>query len=81
MVTERRPAVGKESVSLEAKRAFPFRLYGWTRPGRMALSTAVSGVLLTRKKSQVQTLPRPPARMALWTPVLSLLARDLPVNH
>jgi hypothetical protein len=37
--------------------------------------------LLTRKGSQVQTLSRPPARMALWTPLLLLLASDLPENH
>jgi hypothetical protein len=51
---------------LDAKRAFPFRIYGQTRPGRTAAgttaSTAVPGVLLTRKRSQVQTLSRPPAR-------------------
>jgi hypothetical protein len=28
MVTERRQEVVKESVPLDAKRAFPFRLYG-----------------------------------------------------
>jgi hypothetical protein len=57
---ERRQEVVKESVSLDVKRAFPFRLYGRRRPGRTAASTAVPGVLLTRKRSQVQTLSRPP---------------------
>jgi hypothetical protein len=51
---------GKESVSLYAKRAFPYGMYGWRRPGRTVPSTAVPGVLLTRKRSQVQTLSRPP---------------------
>jgi hypothetical protein len=44
----------KESVSLDAKRAFPYRIYGSARPGRTAGSTAVPSVLLTRKGSQVQ---------------------------
>jgi hypothetical protein len=52
--------VPKESVSLDVKRAFPFGIDGWTRPGGTARSTAVPGVLLTRKRSQVQTLSRPP---------------------
>jgi hypothetical protein len=52
--------VPKESVSLDVKRAFPFRLDGRARPGRTASSTAVPCVLLTRKRSQVQTLSRPP---------------------
>jgi hypothetical protein len=51
----------KESASLDARRAFPFRLYGRSRPGRTAPSTAVPGGLLTQKGSQVQTLSRPPA--------------------
>jgi len=34
----------KESVSLDAKTAFPFGLYGRRRPGRTASSTAVPGV-------------------------------------
>jgi hypothetical protein len=38
--------------------------YGRGRPGRTASSTAVPGVLLTRKRSQVQTLSRPPDRSA-----------------
>jgi hypothetical protein len=52
--------VPKESVSLDVKRAFPFSLDGRSRPGRTTVSTAVSYVLLTRKRSQVQTLSRPP---------------------
>ena len=52
----------KENISLDAKRAFPFRLYGRTRPGETAGSTAVPCVLLTRKGSQVQSLSRPPTR-------------------
>ena len=56
---QRRSRSGKESVSLDVKRAFPFRLYGQARPGRTAPSTAVPSVLLTRKRSQVQTLSRP----------------------
>jgi hypothetical protein len=60
MAGERRQAVAKESVSLDVKRAFPFGLYGRRRPGRAAASTAVPCVLLTRKRSQVQTLSRPP---------------------
>ena len=43
--------MAEESVLLNAKRAFPFRVYGRTRPGRTASSTAVPGVLLTRKRS------------------------------
>jgi hypothetical protein len=31
------------------QRAFPFHIHGRTRPGRTAVSTAVPGVLLTRK--------------------------------
>jgi hypothetical protein len=50
---------GEESVSLYAKRAFPYGTYGQTRPGRMAVSTAVPSVLLTRKRTEVQLLPRP----------------------
>jgi hypothetical protein len=46
----------QESVSL----AFPSRLYGWRRPGRTASSTAVPCILLTRKRTEVQLLPRPP---------------------
>jgi hypothetical protein len=72
---------GEESVSLHAKRAFPYGTYGQTRPGRRASSTAVPCVLLTRKGSQVQTLSRPPAPSALWTPPPSSLARDLPDKH
>jgi hypothetical protein len=71
----------KESVSLDVKRAFPLRVYGRRRPGGTASSTAVPEVLLTRKGSQVQTLSRPPAPMALWTPLPTLRARDLPENH
>ena len=44
------------------KRAFPFGLYGRSRPGETVGSTAVPSVLLTRKRSQVQTLSRPPTR-------------------
>ena len=51
---------------LDAKRAFPFRIYGQTRPGRTAASTAVPGVLLTPKRSLVQTLSRPPHPLSLW---------------
>jgi hypothetical protein len=39
------------------------RVYGRQRPARMAASTAVPCVLLTRKGSQVQTLSRP---LPLW---------------
>ena len=46
------------------KREFPFGLYGRSRPGRTAPSTAVPHRLLTRKRSQVQTLSRPPLRIA-----------------
>ena len=59
MAGERRQEVVKESVSLDVKRAFPFRLYGRRRPGRTAPSTAVPCVLLTRKRTEVQLLPRP----------------------
>jgi hypothetical protein len=41
MIHERRQEVAKESVSLDVKRAFPFRVYGRGRPGRTASSTAV----------------------------------------
>ena len=51
---------------LDARRAFPFRIYGQTRPGRTAASTAVPGVLLTPKRSLVQTLSRPPHPLSLW---------------
>jgi hypothetical protein len=44
MVAERREEVAKESVSLDAKRAFPFRVYGRARPAGTASSTAVPGV-------------------------------------
>jgi hypothetical protein len=54
--------VPKESVSLVAKRAFPFGIDGRRRPGRTAVSTAVPCVLLTRKRTEVQLLPRPPHR-------------------
>jgi hypothetical protein len=37
-----------------------FGPYGRARPARTAVRTAVPGVLLTRKRSQVQTLSRPP---------------------
>jgi hypothetical protein len=50
----------KESVSLNVKRAFPFGIDGRSRPGRTAPSTAVPCVLLTRKRTEVQLLPRPP---------------------
>jgi hypothetical protein len=60
MVTDQSAGNWKESVSLDVKRAFPFGLYGRSRPGRTASSTAVPCVLLTRKRSQVQTLSRPP---------------------
>jgi hypothetical protein len=39
-----------------------FDLYGRARPAETGLRTAVPGGLLTRKRSQVQTLSRPPAR-------------------
>ena len=52
------------SISRCRKRAFPFGIYGRSRPGRTASSTAVPCVLLTRKGSQVQTLSRPPHRTA-----------------
>ena len=45
-----------------AKRAFPFCTYGRARPGKTAVRTAVPRCLLTRKRSQVQTLSRPPHR-------------------
>jgi hypothetical protein len=35
---------GEESVSLYAERAFRYGTYGQTRPGRMAVSTAVPSV-------------------------------------
>src|SRR5947207_11091611 len=68
MAGERRQDIVKESVSLDAKRAFPYGTYGQTRPGRTASSTAVPGVLLTRKGSQVQTLLRPPGTTHLSIP-------------
>ena len=37
-----------------------YATYGWRRPARTALSTALPRCLLTRKGSQVQTLSRPP---------------------
>jgi hypothetical protein len=61
LACDHRQEVAKESVSLDVKRAFPFRVYGRRRPGRTAPSTAVPCVLLTRKGSQVQTLSRPPS--------------------
>jgi hypothetical protein len=36
MVAERRQEVGKESVSLDVKRAFPFGIDDRRRPGRTA---------------------------------------------
>ena len=42
MASERpQEEVPKESVSLDVKTAFPFRLYGWNRTGETASSTAV----------------------------------------
>src|SRR5215212_7533428 len=41
-------------------RALNCSAYGLTRPAGTAPSTAVPGVLLTWKRSQVQTLARPP---------------------
>jgi hypothetical protein len=41
-------------------RALNFGLYGRARPGKTAFRTAVPASLLTRKRSQVQTLSRPP---------------------
>src|SRR5215204_6981222 len=66
------------SAELRVKRTHNFALYGRRRPGKTAIRTALPRRLLTRKGSQVQTLSRPPARMALWTPLLSLLASDSP---
>jgi hypothetical protein len=48
MASERRQGVVQESVSLDVKTAFPFRVYGRSRPGRTASSTAVPPILLTR---------------------------------
>src|SRR5215211_8093468 len=50
----------KESTLLHAKRALNLRIYGRARPAGTALSTAVPGSLLTRKRTEVQLLPRPP---------------------
>jgi hypothetical protein len=41
-------------------RAFNFGIYGHARPAETAVCTAVPCILLTRKRSQVQTLSRPP---------------------
>jgi hypothetical protein len=51
----------KENTLLHAKRALNFDPYGRVRPATMASSTAVLRILLTRKRSQVQTLSRPPS--------------------
>src|SRR5918996_2555040 len=84
--------VGEKSVQLDVKRAFPFDLYGRARPGRTASSTAVPGVLLTRKRSQVQTLSRPPGKeserggsawrnLATYQPDFDLLGHAFQKRH
>jgi hypothetical protein len=45
-------------------RAFNFGIYGHARPAETAVCTAVPCILLTRKRSQVQTLSRPPHESA-----------------
>ena len=44
-------------------RAHNFAVLGSQRPGETAMCTAVPGRLLTRKRSQVQALSRPPHRL------------------
>ena len=51
--------------------ALNFAIYGRARPGKTAVRTAVPCILLTRKRSQVQTLSRPPLSSqvtASWAP-------------
>jgi hypothetical protein len=45
---------------MNLKRTHNFAIYGSPRPGEMAIRTALPARLLTRKRSQVQTLSRPP---------------------
>src|SRR5215216_5319572 len=45
-------------------RAHNFDVYGWARPGRTAVSTAVPCILLIRMRSQVQVLAGPPPIVA-----------------
>jgi Single-strand binding protein family len=52
---------GGRRQKMVKERALNFSLYGRPQPARMACSTAVPGGLLTRKRSQVQTLSRPPS--------------------
>jgi hypothetical protein len=47
------------SPKSNAKRALNFSIYGRARPVGTALSTAVPGGLLTRKRTEVRLLPRP----------------------
>jgi hypothetical protein len=42
------------------KRTHNFAIDGWRRPGQTTICTALPRCLLTRKRSQVQTLSRPP---------------------
>jgi hypothetical protein len=58
-----------------AKRALYFDPDGRRRPAITAVRTAVPGGLLTRKRSQVQTLSRPPS--SLQVRVLPPLRRDV----
>ena len=54
----------KRALLLHVKRALNCSPYGRTRPGRTALRTAVPRCLLTRKRTEVQLLPRPPPRLS-----------------
>jgi hypothetical protein len=55
----------KESVSLDVKRAFPYGIYVGGDLGEWLLAQRFPG-LLTRKRSQVQTLSRPPRPSDQW---------------
>src|SRR5215213_10513828 len=48
------------SAELRVKRTHNFALYGRRRPGKTAIRTALPRRLLTRKRTEVQLLPRPP---------------------